>query len=220
MDESEENGSSSSGDENRSIVENGPIEVFVDLPCIACAERKVVNTLTPLSLPFIGKALQTSFICTSCGFKHSDIIILENRGPRRFELLVDSPAALNSRIVRSNSGTIRIPEIGLGIEPGTASESFVSNVEGVLDRVSEVVMIVRRDAELDIFEKCESLLGKISRMKEGNEPFHLVIEDPYGNSAIIGSGVTVTVLDEEEAHLLPTGETTFNIRSGSSDDCM
>ncbi len=220
MDKDKETASPASNGESQDIVDGEPVKVFVDLPCIACTEKKVVNTLISLSLPFIGKAMQTTFVCTSCGFKHSDIIILENRGPRRFELLVDSIGALNSRVVRSNSGTIRIPEIGVCVEPGTASESFVSNVEGVLDRVLEVVTIVKRDAELDIFEKCESLLERMARMKDGNEPFHLVVEDPYGNSAIIGDGVSVTELDENQARFLQTGETTFDISSVGPDDFM
>ncbi len=197
-----------------SVIDSSPVEVLVELPCIACGERKMINTLTSLTLPYIGRAMQTTYVCGSCGFKHSDLIILENKGPTRFELSVESARALDSKIVRSNSGTIRIPEIGTNIEPGTASECFITNVEGVLNRISDVVSLVKMDAEQDVYERCERLLERIDRMKEGNEPFHLVVEDPYGNSAIIGKDVSVTELDENQARLLQTGETTFNISSG------
>jgi len=204
-------------DGDETAAEGEPLEVMLDQPCQACGERTVFNTIVTLRLPHFGKAVQTAFRCSSCGFKHSDVIMLENRGPTRCELFVNSREALNSRVLRSNSGTIRVPEIGTDIEPATASESFVSNVEGVLERICRVIRMVKSDSELDVYERCEAMLQRIDRMKDGAEPFHIVIDDPYGNSAIIGRGVSVTRLGEKEASLLETGEMSFNFRTIAPD---
>ena len=198
-------------------VEGEPLEVMLDQACQSCGERTVFNTIVTLRLPHFGKAMQTMYRCSSCGFRHSDVIMLENRGPTRCELYVDSSEALNSRVLRSNSGTIRIPEIGTDIEPATASESFVSNVEGVLERICRVIRMVKSDSELDVYERCEAILRRLDRMKEGAEPFHIVIDDPYGNSAIVGRGVSVTGLGEKEAALLETGEINFNFKPAVPD---
>ena len=156
-------------------VEGEPLEVMLDQACQFCGERTVFNTIVTLRLPHFGKAMQTMYRCSSCGFRHSDVIMLENRGPTRCELYVDSSEALNSRVLRSNSGTIRVPEIGADIEPATASESFVSNVEGVLERICRVIRMVKSDSELDVYERCEAILRRLDRMKEGAEPFHMCI---------------------------------------------
>lgn len=189
-----------------------PMEVELDQPCISCGRKTVVNTVTNLDLPYLGAAMQTTFICRSCGFRHSDLIALENKGALRHEVDVKNTADLNMRVIRSNSGTIRVPELGVNIEPGLASESFISNAEGVLDRIGDVVSILMKDAELDVHERCTALLGEIEKMKNGELPFHLVIEDPYGNSAIIGDDVKVTNLSDEEVESLQKGEITMDYK--------
>ncbi|MEM3851464.1 MAG: ZPR1 zinc finger domain-containing protein [Methanomassiliicoccales archaeon] len=190
-----------------SLISGSPVEIRLDNPCAACGKRTVLNIIVNLRLPIIGNAVQTTYICESCGFKHSDVIMLENRGPLRYEAFVEHDLSL--RVIRSNSGTLRIPELGVHIEPGVASESFVTNAEGVLERVEGVVRALRVGAEKDVCEKCDRLLETISSMREGAIPFHIIVEDPYGNSALIGQGVTVTHLTDEEASSLSTGEMSF-----------
>jgi zinc finger protein len=65
------------------------------------------------------------------------------------------------------------------ITPGPDAEGYISNVEGVLKRIEDVI---RMQGES---EKSRELLQKIKNAKEGSEILHLKIEDPTGNSAII-----------------------------------
>jgi zinc finger protein len=197
------------GDEG-SVIQGKPVEIRLDNPCIACGKKSVVNVIANLDLPMLGKAVQTTYMCEACGYRHSDVIMLENRGALRFEAFIEREEDLSIRVIRSNSGTLRIPELGVDIEPGIASESFISNAEGVLERVADVIRILRIDAEADICEKCDALLETIQRMKDGISPFHIIIDDPYGNSALVGRTVTITKLSEEEAEELKTGEMTFS----------
>ena len=83
-------------------------------------------------------------------------------------------ADLDARVIRSSSGTLRIPELGVDIEPGFASESYISNVEGVLDRVEGVVEFATRSAReagsQEATEKGEEILENIALPKEGRFP--------------------------------------------------
>ena len=209
--EMEDKTDSRESEERDPVIASQPVEVELDQPCISCGQKGVVNIISNLDLPYLGAAMQTTYICRACGFKHSDMITLENKGPLRHEAAIEKTEDLNLRVVRSNSGTIRIPEIGVEIEPGMASESFISNAEGILDRVEEVVRVLMRDAELDVHEKCSALLSELGKMKGGEKPFHLIVEDPYGNSAILGEKVKITGLTEEEAGRLKKGEMTFDM---------
>ena len=75
-------------------------------------------------------------------------MIMAQRKPVHYEMKVRTQDDIDARVVRSTSGTIRIPELGVDIEPGPASESFISNIEGVLDRVSDILeMVVRWNEE-------------------------------------------------------------------------
>ena len=67
-------------------------------------------------------------------------------------LMVDSKQ-LKSRVVRSSSCTVRIPELDLQVNPGSNATGYVSNVEGVLNRFVEVINMVLRDLQNDVSAK-------------------------------------------------------------------
>jgi zinc finger protein len=143
-------------------------------------------------------------IC-DCGFRYSDSLILSQREPVHYEMKVRSIDDLDARVVRSTSGTIRIPELGVDIEPGPASESFISNIEGVLDRVEEILGMVTRWGEEDKTERAVELLSNIEKTRAGEYEITLVIEDPLGNSAIIAENSVCRKLTHDESVLLKTG---------------
>ncbi|HIH45317.1 MAG TPA: ZPR1 zinc finger domain-containing protein [Candidatus Methanoperedenaceae archaeon] len=178
--------------------------------CPLCGSELVTHWQS-FDIPFFGDVMNVSTVCT-CGFRFADTLVLSQREPVRYELLVQSTDDLNARVVRSTSGTIRIPELGIDIEPGAASESFVSNIEGVLDRVRDVLKGVLcwdspEDAEKR--ENAKALLSRIDDVVEGNEEISVIIEDPLGNSAIISDRASRTFLSPEEARMLRTGEIVF-----------
>lgn len=93
---------------------------------------------------------------------------------------------MNIRVVRSTNGTITIPELGIRIDPGPACEGFISNVEGVLNRIGTVLDSLLSWAEDDDErERIRSLQQSLEQVKAGALPVTLVIEDLSGNSAII-----------------------------------
>lgn len=144
-----------------------------------------------------------------CGFRYSDTLIMAQRDPVRYELKLKRQEDLNARVVRSTSGTIRIPELGIDIEPGPASESFVSNIEGVLDRVGEILDMVTRWGEEEKTERALELQCMIDEIKAGEHEVTVIIEDPLGNSAIIAENAVCRRLTDEETALLKTGMVVF-----------
>jgi len=180
------------------------------IPCPVCG--KGLNVITALyNTPYFGKILLTSISC-ECGFKHSDSFSAEIREPVRFRLEINSQT-LFSKIVRSTSGTVRIPELGLAMEPGPASQGFVTNVEGILMRFQEIVKMARRwnsDNE-DAVRKCDFIIDKLRDAMEGKEILTLILEDPYGNSIIIDDRAFMEKLSQNEAKHLKTGITVLDI---------
>lgn len=157
------------------------------------------------NIPYFGDILEVSLFC-QCGFKFVDTIILSQKEPLRHQKRVCSEGDLWARVVRSTSGTIRIPEWGVEIEPGPASEAYITNVEGVIERLQGVVGMARRWSETDEErEKADALLCTMREARDGCPDFTFIIEDPQGNSAVIGEGVEVTKLTDEEAQNLPAG---------------
>lgn len=159
-------------------------------------------------IPYFGEAMLIAGVC-SCGFRHSDTLLLSQKEPARYTLEVTEANDMDARVVRSSSGTIRIPELGVDVEPGFASESYISNVEGVLARVSEIVVFATRSAReagnLDATRRGEEILESIDLARRGLFKLTFIIEDPLGNSAIASDKAQKTALSDEDIACLKTG---------------
>jgi len=162
-------------------------------------------------IPFFGELMLVNARC-SCGFKYADTITLTASEPTRYEIEFDSED-LSTRVIRSSAGTIRIPELGVTIEPGAASEAFVSNVEGVLCRVEEVIAMATKWSMHNSrkFERGNKLLEMIDKVRRGEGKMTLVIDDPFGNSVIISRRAQRRVLASDEACKLKTGTLTADV---------
>jgi zinc finger protein len=154
--------------------------------CPTCNKANLIVRSMLYSIPFFNELAMFSMECPSCNFAHSDVFSAEQRKPARFTLHIDKPGLLRARVVRSGSGTFRLPEFGIDVEPGPAAESFITNVEGVLQRTMSVVQTAIGFADKpEEKAKGAEILANMNRAIEGEFPFTLVIEDPAGVSGII-----------------------------------
>jgi len=175
--------------------------------CPLCGREAATNWVQD-NIPFFGEVMHITSMC-ECGFRYSDTLIMAQHKPVHYEMAVRTPDDIDARVVRSTSGTIRIPELGVDIEPGPSSESFISNIEGVLDRVANILEMVIRWNEDDKTPRAEELLNNIEKTKAGEFEITVIIEDPLGNSAIISENATCRELTQEEAACLKTGMIIF-----------
>ncbi|MDP7506286.1 MAG: ZPR1 zinc finger domain-containing protein, partial [Candidatus Woesearchaeota archaeon] len=98
---------------------------------------------------------------------------------------VESEDDLKVRVVKSSEGKVKIPHV-MTIEPGPSSNGYITNVEGVLNRVKAAIEIAK-EAEDDpaAKKKAKKLLKKVNKVLWGQEKIKIIIEDKSGNSAII-----------------------------------
>ncbi|MDR2967049.1 MAG: ZPR1 zinc finger domain-containing protein [Methanobacteriaceae archaeon] len=178
--------------------------------CPVCNGKGTAKSTTKTeNIPHFGEILESSLICTSCGFKHNDIICLEQNDPVKYTLAINKDN-LSSRVVKSQSATVSIPELGVKVEPGPKSLGYVSNIEGVIIRFCDGVK-----QALTIFDDEESqkngldILEKLNKLVNGEIKATLVIEDPYGQSNIMDTNVQKEKITEEKLKDLKTGFTIF-----------
>jgi len=187
------------------------------IPCPSCG-RELKAIISTYDVPFFGKVLLTSISC-ECGFKHADSVVIGEKDPVRYIIKINREN-LFTKVIRSTSGTIRIPEIGVAIEPGPASQAFITNLEGVLDRVESVVRTAMRwnsDDEEKV-RRCEWILERIRNTIEGDEELTLILEDPFGNSLIVSDDAFKEIMSQEEAQRLKTGMTIIDITGMSEEE--
>jgi len=153
--------------------------------CPVCAKKSLTMTEAETEVPYFGKLFLFSMNCAGCGFHKADVEAAEQKEPVKWTFEVGSKEDLAVRIIKSGEATLKIPHVG-SIEPGPASEGYVTNVEGIIERIKQQVEHLRDTAEEDEDRtKAKNLLKKIMRILWGEEKIKIVIEDPSGNSAII-----------------------------------
>ncbi len=177
--------------------------------CPVCKQKDLTYLAEQVSIPHFGSVLITTIRCPSCLFKQNNILILDAREPSRYSVKVGVVDDLAIKVIRSNTGSIKIPEFGISMEPGTIAQAFISNIEGILYRFKDAVEMAKRfSEEPSKKERAIRLAAVIDEAIEGKRNFTLIVEDPLGNSAIVAkdsSRVTVEKLSKRELGKLKEG---------------
>lgn len=182
--------------------------------CPLCGGQKTLEVTNRTdNIPYFGDILETAVLCKECGYQSSDSISLSQNDPMRFILEIDE-SKLNTRVAKSQTATLTIPDLGLKVEPGPKSQGYVSNVEGILNRFESAIVraltLEGENIDKTVEENALNLIEKLASIKMGELSTKLVLEDPFGNSVIDDEDAVKELLSSEEAEKLQTGFTTID----------
>nr|MBA4404973.1 hypothetical protein [Nanoarchaeum sp.] len=163
--------------------------------CPVCGKHKLTLREEDIDIPFFGKTFVFSMCCEECGFSKADVEAEEKKDPTRITFEIDSEKDMSVRVIKSSNASVKIPQMRMNMEPGEASDGFVSNIEGLLHKF-ELVLEQQRDTaeEEDVKKQAKNLLKKIWKVKLGDQPLKIIIEDKSGNSAIISNKTKIEKL--------------------------
>lgn len=160
-------------------------ETITGQPCPLCHEKTLELTEEEAEVPYFGRVSLFSMTCTNCKYHKADIESAEKKEPCKYTFEIDSEKDMKVRVVKSSEATVKVPHITT-ITPGPAAQGYVTNIEGILNRIKYQIETARDTAEDDEDkQKAKNLLKKLTRIMWGQEKQKLIIEDPSGNSAII-----------------------------------
>ncbi|MAE42249.1 hypothetical protein CMO93_00635 [Candidatus Woesearchaeota archaeon] len=169
-------------------------ETLEEQPCAFCHKKTLSLTEENIEIPYFGKVALFSMTCSNCKYHKSDIEALEKKEPSKYTFEISLEKDMKVRIVKSSEATVKIPHITT-ISPGPASQGFITNIEGILNRVKHQLESARDDSEDNSDKKkAKNLLKKITRIMWGQEKQKIILEDPSGNSAIISDKAEKTKL--------------------------
>jgi zinc finger protein len=160
------------------------LRTVVPGPCPTC-NTEIEYLYTTENIPYFSDILIISAICPSCGYKFVDTQMIKHGDSVRYVYRTATQEDLAVRVIRSTSASIEIPELGVRIDPGPTCQGFVSNIEGVLDRIVQAVGSAIIDGDAEERENARLLVEKIARVKSGELSVTFILEDPNGNSAIV-----------------------------------
>ena len=154
-------------------------------PCPMCGKKELTLIEDEKEVPYFGKVYVFSMTCNNCKYHKADVESAKEGEPSKYTFEIGSEKDLKVRVVKSSQATVKLPHI-ISIEPGPAANGFVTNVEGILNRVKHAIETAKEDADSpEEKKKAKNLLKKLTKVMWGQEKIKLIIEDPSGNSAII-----------------------------------
>ncbi|MBN2881172.1 ZPR1 zinc finger domain-containing protein [Candidatus Woesearchaeota archaeon] len=161
------------------------MDILEGQDCPMCGQKTLTLTERTQDVPYFGEVHIFAMTCENCKFHKSDIETKDDGEPSKYTLDVTCEDDMKIRIVKSSNATLKIPRM-FSMTPGPASQGFVTNVEGVLNRVKYAIESAAELSEdPDAKKKSKNLLKKVRKVIWGQEPIKIIIEDPSGNSAII-----------------------------------
>lgn len=153
--------------------------------CPMCLKKTLTLTEGAREIPYFGKVFVFSMSCSNCKYHKADIEIAEKRPGAKYALEVTGKDDLNIRVVKSSEAVVKIPHITT-ITPGSGSNGFVTNIEGIIKRVVKIIEDLRDNAEdSSDRKKAKNMLKKLQKVLWGKEKLKIIVEDKTGNSAII-----------------------------------
>lgn len=156
--------------------------------CPSCNKGQIKISKVIYDLKDGDQMLILSFRCDTCDYATNDIIPLStNMKPGVMILKVKNEKDLKSKIYRSPTGMLEIPELELKVEPGPRADFYFTNVEGILLRFESAVRIYRNNLENNDpqMREIDQILKDLEKALKGTLPFVLKITDLAGGSYII-----------------------------------
>ncbi|MGV9203841.1 MAG: ZPR1 zinc finger domain-containing protein [Promethearchaeia archaeon] len=178
--------------------------------CPSCKKGTISIEKTVYQLPDKDQMLIIKFECDTCKFNKSDVIPITTRTEPGVSILkVTTKKDLESKVYRSPTGEMEIPELELVVKPGHGADFYFTNIEGILDRFERAVAIYKSDLQEDEpdaedYKDVSKVLDDIKKAKNGEFEFTLKIEDHGGGSYILPTDESkfsfkeIDVKDEEE----------------------
>uniref|UniRef100_A0A803PK65 Zinc finger ZPR1-type domain-containing protein n=1 Tax=Cannabis sativa TaxID=3483 RepID=A0A803PK65_CANSA len=161
----------------------------LDSLCMRCHENGTTKFLFTV-IPHFRKILLSAFECTHCGERNNEVQFAGEIQPKgcncRLEVPAGDPKMLDRQVVKSESATIKIPELEFEIPP-EAQRGSLSTVEGILLRAAEELEALqeeRKKVNPQTAEAIDQFLVKLRACATGASPFTFILDDPAGNSFI------------------------------------
>lgn len=176
------------------MTEEESIETLPGQECPMCKEKTLTLTEMEKEIPYFGKIFLFSMNCSNCKYHKADVEAAQPNDPTKYEFEITCEDDMKVRVVKGADATVKIPRI-VTISPGAASNGYVTNIEGIFNRVKTQLEKTRdTEEDKDARKKVKNMLKKVQNIMWGREKIKITLEDPSGNSAIISDKAVKTKL--------------------------
>ncbi|CAI0439353.1 unnamed protein product [Linum tenue] len=164
--------------------------VLQPFPLLLFSFASGVTRLLLTSIPHFRKILLSAFECPHCDERNNEVQFAGEIQPRGccycLNVTAGNQKMLDRQVVKSESATIKIPELDFEIPP-EAQRGSLSTLEGILMRAVDGLQALqeeRRKVNPETAEAIDHFLSKLRACARGDSSFTVILDDPAGNSFI------------------------------------
>ncbi|XP_021888039.1 zinc finger protein ZPR1 isoform X2 [Carica papaya] len=161
----------------------------VESLCMRCGENGITRFLLTL-IPHFRKILLSAFECPHCGERNNEVQFAGEIQPRGCQYRLEVPSGdqkmFNRQVVKSESATIKIPQLEFEIPP-EAQRGSLSTVEGMMVRAADELQALqeeRKKVDPQTAERIDQFLVRLRACAAAEASFTFILDDPAGNSFI------------------------------------
>jgi len=153
--------------------------------CGLCGKRGETR-MCVAHIPHFKDVIIMAFMCEACGYKSNEVKsggAIAAKGCK-ITLRVTNADDLNRDVLKSETAGLEIPELELGLVPGTLGGKF-STIEGLLTTIRDDLKnnpFLRGDSAASASRMIELIQGLDDLLSFRSGPFTLVLDDPVANS--------------------------------------
>lgn len=158
--------------------------------CMNCGEEGETRMMLH-KIPYFRELIIASFACDECGERNNEVTFggeIQIQGCI-YELKVTSEKDLDRQLIKSDSASVRITELDFEI-PAMTQRGGISTIEGMLKKAAENLNLFqaeRMEQMPEVGVRVAQIIGQLTMMSNrfpSAFPFHIVINDPAGNSFV------------------------------------
>lgn len=167
------------------------VDVIHHCFCPSCGEGSGITRMLLHKIPFFREVVIVSFACENCGERNNEVSFggeIQLQGSKQ-TLVVKTASDLDRQLVKSDSASLFIPELEFEIPAGT-QKGEINTIEGFLRTAAKNLGVMQREREEltpEVGERVARVIITLSRFASGDTsalPFHIILDDPAGNSYI------------------------------------
>jgi len=147
------------------------------------------TTLLFTKIPFFQEVIVVAFECEHCGYKNNELQPAGQLKDQGIKITLNLIKAedLNRDVVKSEHCSLKIVELDFEI-PAARTKGSLNTIEGFISNVIDDLSMLqeeRRKVDPETAGKIDEFIAKLTKYRDGEcFPFHIVLEDPSGNSYI------------------------------------
>lgn len=186
--------------EDLDIVDDQPYTIPAECP--SCSKECEVN-ITKTNIPHFKEVILMATVCHFCGYRTNDVKTggeIPEKGAR-ITITIERVEDLSRDILKSESCTLKCPELGLEVHPGTLGGRFTT-IEGLLAQVRDQLYGQIFDAGFDedavmessvkggdsmpsgVKQKWLEFFQQLENARKAEMKYTMILEDPLASSYV------------------------------------